>query len=133
MASIRKEFLIDASAGEVWDAIADFGALHTRLVPGFVTDTKLDGDVRIVQFANGAVAREIHIDCDHARMRLAYAIMSERLAHHCASVQVAPDGARRCRTVWITDVLPHDIAPHMDGQMELGARAMQAAFRRTAL
>ena len=42
----------------------DFGALHTRLVPGFVTDTKLDGDARIVTFANGTVARELLVDCD---------------------------------------------------------------------
>ena len=64
MASIHKEILIDASPDHVWDALRDFGALHTRLVPGFVTDTKLDGDARIVTFANGTVAREILVDCD---------------------------------------------------------------------
>ena len=132
MASIHKEFLIDAPADEVWDAIADFGALHTRLVPGFVTDTKLDGDTRIVTFANGAVAREILVDCDAGRRRLAYAIVSERLTQHSASVQVIADGATRCRAIWVADVLPHEIAPYMDGQMDLGAAAMQAAFRRKA-
>ena len=64
MASIHKEIIIDASPDDVWDALRDFGALHTRLVPGFVTDTKLDGDARIVTFANGTVAREILVDCD---------------------------------------------------------------------
>src|SRR2546428_12471359 len=59
MASIHKDILIDANPNDVWDALRDFGALHTRLVPGFVTDTKLDGDARIVTFANGTVAREI--------------------------------------------------------------------------
>jgi carbon monoxide dehydrogenase subunit G len=132
MASIHKEFLIDAPADEVWDAIADFGALHTRLVPGFVTDTQLDGDTRIVTFANGAVAREILVDCDAARRRLAYAIVSERLTQHSASVQVIADGATRCRAIWVADVLPHEIASYMDAQMNLGAAAMQAAFRRKA-
>ena len=64
MASIHKEIIIDASPDHVWDALRDFGALHTRLVPGFVTDTKLDGDARIVTFSNGTVAREILVDCD---------------------------------------------------------------------
>ena len=58
MASIHKDIAMDAPAHEVWDAVRDFGALHTRLVPGFVLDTKLDGDVRIVTFANGTVARD---------------------------------------------------------------------------
>ena len=45
MASIRKELLTKASPEAVWDAIRDIGALHTRLVPGFVTDTRLaDGE-----------------------------------------------------------------------------------------
>ena len=55
------------SPSDVWDALRDFGALHTRLVPGFVTDTRLDGDARIVTFSNGTVAREILVDCDDKR------------------------------------------------------------------
>ena len=42
MASIRKEIPLDARAEDVWAAVRDIGALHTRLVPGFVTDTKLE-------------------------------------------------------------------------------------------
>ena len=37
MASIHKDIPIDAPPDDVWDAVRDFGALHTRLVPGFVT------------------------------------------------------------------------------------------------
>ena len=44
MASIRREISIAATAERVWDALRDVGALHTRLVPGFVTDCRLDGD-----------------------------------------------------------------------------------------
>lgn len=128
MASIHKNISIDAPAEQVWDAIADFGALHTRLVPGFVTDTKLDGEARIVTFANGVVAREILVDCDPARQRLAYAIVSERLTQHSASVQVIADNAWRCRVIWTVDLLPNEIAPYMDAQMDLGAQAMQTHF-----
>jgi uncharacterized protein YndB with AHSA1/START domain len=58
MASIRKEIVIDASAERVWDAFSDWGALHVRLVRGFATDARLDGEDRIVTFANGSIRRE---------------------------------------------------------------------------
>ena len=58
MASIIRQFTLAAPAATVWDAVADFGELHTRLVPGFVTGTAVDGDVRTVTFANGLVVRE---------------------------------------------------------------------------
>ena len=132
MASIRKDILIDASPDHVWDALRDFGALHTRLVPGFVTDTRLDGDARIVTFSNGTVAREILVDCDDQRRRLVYAIVNERIKQHSASAQVFAEADGRTRFVWIADVLPNEIAPYMDAQMDQGALAMQKALGRSA-
>jgi carbon monoxide dehydrogenase subunit G len=128
MASIHKDIPIAAPAHEVWDAVRDFGALHTRLVPGFVLDTKLDGDARIVSFANGTVARELKVDCDEERRRLVYAIHGGRMKQHSASVQVFADGEARCRLSWIVDVLPHEIAPYISGQMDQAAKAMQKAL-----
>jgi Polyketide cyclase / dehydrase and lipid transport len=128
MASIHKEIPISAPAHEVWDAVRDFGALHTRLVPGFVRDTRLDGEARIVTFANGTVARELLVDCDEARRRLVYAVVSERVTQHSASVQVVADGAANSRLVWIVDVLPHEIAPYISAQMDQAAPAMQRAL-----
>src|SRR5689334_21852693 len=128
MASIHKDIPLPAPAAHVWDAVRDFGALHRRLVPGFVLDTKLDGDARIVSFANGTIARELLVDCDEARRRLVYAVVSERVKQHSASVQVIADGEARCHLVWTVDVLPHEIAPDIDAQMDLGAAAMQRAF-----
>ncbi len=62
MASIRKDILTKARPDDVWDVLRDIGALHTRLVPGFVTDTRLEPGARIVTFANGMVVR---VDRDH--------------------------------------------------------------------
>ena len=128
MASIHKDVALDAPAADVWAAVHDFGALHTRLVPGFVLDTKLDGDARIVSFANGTVANEQLVDCDDARQRLVYAVKSERVAQHSASVQVIADGEGRCRLLWTVDVLPHAIAGYMSTQMDEAVKAMQRAF-----
>jgi hypothetical protein len=128
MASIHKDVPIDAHPDDVWAAVRDFGALHKRLVPGFVLDARLDGDARIVSFANGTVARELLVDCDDARRRLVYAVISERIKQHSASVQVTAYGDARTRLIWIVDVLPHEIAPYIDGQMDQAALAMQRAF-----
>ena len=132
MASIHKDISLDAHPDDVWSAVRDFGALHTRLVPGFVTDTRLDGDARIVTFANGSVAREQLVDCDEARRRLVYAIANERMHHYSASVQVLADGEARSRLVWIVDLLPNEIAPYVDGQMDQAALAMRKTFGRDA-
>ncbi len=131
MASIHKDISIDACPDDVWDAVRDFGAVHRRLVPGFVPDTRLDGDARIVTFSNGTAARERLVDCDDARRRLVYAVVSPRVSQHSASVQVFADGDSRTRLIWIVDVLPNEIAPYMDGQMEQAALAMQKALGRS--
>ena len=34
MASLHKDIPLDAHPDDVWSAVRDFGALHTRLVPG---------------------------------------------------------------------------------------------------
>jgi carbon monoxide dehydrogenase subunit G len=132
MASIHKDIPIDAQPADVWAAVRDFGAVHQRLAPGFVIDARLDGDARIVTFANGNVAREQLVDCDEARRRLVYAIANERVSHYNASVQVVADGETRTRLIWIVDVLPHEIAPYIDAQMDQAALAMQKALGRHA-
>ena len=132
MASIHKDIFLDANPSDVWDAVRDFGAVHQRLVPGFVLDSRLDGDARIVSFANGTSARELLVDCDDKRQRLVYAVISERIKQHSASVQVIPDGDNRSRLLWIVDVLPHEIAPYIDAQMDQAALAMQKKLGRSA-
>jgi hypothetical protein len=130
MASIQKDIPIDAHPADVWAAVRDFGAVHQRLVPGFVLDARLDGDARIVTFANGTVARELLVDCDDTRRRLVYAVISERIKQHSASVQVTADGDTCARLIWIIDVLPNEIAPYIAGQMDQAALTMQKALGR---
>lgn len=125
MASIQKEFVIASSADDVWDAVRDFGAVHTRLAPGFVTEAVMDGDSRLVTFSNGTSAREILVDCDDAKQRLVYAIVSERIRQHSASVQIYEAGDKQSKFVWTVDVLPNEIAPYISGQMDLSIAAMK--------
>ncbi|HVV42818.1 MAG TPA: SRPBCC family protein [Nitrobacter sp.] len=127
MTSIYKNIALDSPAEIVWDTLRDFGAVHRRVAPGFVLDAKLDGDARIVTFANGSMVRELLVTCDDARRRLVYAVESERVRQHSASVQIVPDG-ERSRMIWTTDVLPDEIGPYIDSQMEAGAAAIRKTF-----
>jgi Polyketide cyclase / dehydrase and lipid transport len=118
MASIRKEIVIEASAERVWDALRDWGALHLRLVPGFATDARPDGEDRIVTFFNGSVLRERLVDLDDDKRRLVWSIADPLYTHHNASAQVFADGAGRSLFVWIADFLPNELAGRAASLME---------------
>jgi len=129
MASIRREVLLDASADTVWNAVRDIGALHTRLVPGFVTDTRIEDGARVVTFASGMVVRELIIDVDETSRRIAWAAVGTPLTHYSASFQLYAEG-EGARGVWIADLLPHEHAVMVAGMMEQGLEAMRRTFAR---
>ncbi|MFI6864410.1 SRPBCC family protein [Streptomyces sp. NPDC050421] len=130
MAHIRKEFLIDNAPESVWEALRDVGAVHERLAPGFVTDTRMEADVRIVTFANGAVVHELVVDIDDEARRVAYAVVGGSMApkHHHASMQVLAETGGRSRFVWTTDVTPDELAGPIGEMVEQGSLVMQEAL-----
>ena len=125
MASIHKEMEIDRSKDFVWDAIRDVGAIHKRLVPGFVVDCKLEGDSRIVTFANGMVARELIVDVDDKTCRHSWSARGEPLTHHNASIQVFSRGDDKCRVVWIADLMPNEAAETVGEMIQRGLDTMK--------
>jgi carbon monoxide dehydrogenase subunit G len=125
MASIRKEVSIAARPDDVWAALRDVGALHERLVPGFVVDTRLEGDARVITFGNGMVARELIVTIDDEVRRLVWAVVGGRFTHHNASAQVFADGEGCTRFVWIADLLPNDLAGRTGDLMEQGTSVIK--------
>ena len=110
MASIRKEIFTKARPDDVWDALRDVGALHTRLVPGFATDTRLEPGARTVTFGNGMVVRELIVTIDDDERRIVWSAVGGSLTHHNGSAQVFPD-ANGAKVVWIADLSPGPQAP----------------------
>ena len=133
MASIRKEVLIEVAPEQVWSALRDVGALHTRLVTGFVTDCRLDGDARVVTFANGMVARELIVDIDDPARRVVWSAVGGRLSHHNASAQVFADERGASRVVWIADLLPNELAPAIATMIDQGLVAMKRTLEGAAV
>jgi carbon monoxide dehydrogenase subunit G len=130
MASIHREIHIDARPETAWAALRDVGALHHRLVPGFVTDTKLEDGARIVTFGNGMVVRERIVDVDEKAQRVAWSAVGGSMTHHNASAQVFPDGAGGCRFVWIADLLPNAAAPAIAGMIDQGMAVIKQTLER---
>jgi hypothetical protein len=125
MATICKEATIARDAAFVWDAIKDVGAIHRRLVPGFVVDCRLEGDSRYITFANGMVMREVIVSVDDQTRRHAWSARGEPLTHHNASIQVFADGDAACRVVWIADLLPNEVADTVGDMISQGLAAMK--------
>ena len=125
MASIHRSVQIQAPASQVWNALQDVGALHTKLVPGFVVDCRLEGEARHVTFANGMTAKELIVDVSSERMRVSWSAVGGRLTHHNASAQVIPTGETSCEVIWIADLLPHEMASPIAGMIEQGLKAMK--------
>jgi hypothetical protein len=128
MASIHRDIPITSSPERVWSAVRDVGAPHVRLAPGVVADCRLDGDHRVVAFASGAVVRELIVDVDDDRRRLAYAAVESPLGfvHHHATMQVLPGTTGDdCRLVWVSDLAPDALAWPVADLMDQCADAVQ--------
>lgn len=135
MASVRHEIVIDASPEHVWDVLRDVGAVHERLLPGRVTATRLEGDQRLLTFPDGHVIRELIVAIDDHARRLAYSVAEGArppAGYHHASFEVRPEGDRATRLIWITDVLPHELAAVIRIRIERGAAEMKEAIEAAA-
>src|SRR4051794_15495815 len=129
MASLHKEISIAAAASVIWDAARDLGALHTRLVPGFVTDTQLEPGARVVTFFNGMKLREPIITVDDERRRLVWSASGGATTHYNAVLQITAEG-EGARVHWTTDFLPESLADTLSGMQDQGLAAMKRAFEK---
>ena len=128
MASIVRQVSIAVPVEQAWEAVRDWGAVHQRLCPGVLTDTVVEGEARIVTFANGLVAKEMIVAVDDDARRLVWSVVgTQLLSHHNAGMRVLAEG-QGCRIVWTADLLPHTAAPRVAGLMELGCAAMKVTL-----
>lgn len=132
MASLMRETIIDTDPARAWDALADFGNVHTRLASGFVTAcTADDPGTRTLTFFNGAVAREVLVGVDATARRLAYTVTDGPLGatHYNGAAQIVDEGGRT-RFVWVADVLPDALTDALAPLMDRGIEAIKATLER---
>lgn len=134
MASICKEILIQAPPAEVWSAVRDVGAIHTRLAPGgWVVDTTVEPGARVVTFKNGTVVREPIVSLDDGMRRLVWTAESRLTSHYNGALQVFDGENQGTRLVWIADFLPDTAAPVIQAAIEAALAATKAAQEAAAL
>jgi hypothetical protein len=109
--------------------------VHTRLVPGFLVAGECSGDERTVTFDDGTVVRERLVGIDDDERRLAYTVTESPLhaTHHNAYAQVYETGRRQTTFVWVTDVLPHELAAPIAAFMERGITTIKQTLEAAAL
>src|SRR5256885_5355119 len=112
MASVRTEIAIDIDPDLVWRVIGDWANGPVDMARGHVLSSHADGEVRLVTFASGTVARERLIARDEAARRIVYSLIGDTVCpeHDNAAMQIVADGAGRCRFVLSRDVLPDALA-----------------------
>ena len=118
MATLSKQIALDTGAANAWSAIRDFGQVHTRVAPGFLTKLEMDKGDRVLTFFNGLEARERLVTVDDEQCRLVYSVVEGRPTHYNAAVQVFPEGDGRSRVIWTIDILPNELGPTVGGMME---------------
>jgi len=128
MPTITRSVDVAPAPDKVWEALRDWGHVHQRLCPGVLTDCEVEGEARIVAFANGLVAKELIVAVDDEARRLVWAVVgTQLLSHHNAGMQVLAEG-EGSRIVWTADVLPHEAAEQVAGFMDLGCAAMKTTL-----
>jgi hypothetical protein len=125
MATIVQEIHTKASPEQFWDAVADIGALHKRLVPGFVVAARLEPGARIVTFGNGMTLREPIITCDAKTRRLVWSAEGGVTTHYNAALQVFAGDDGGARGVWTVDFLPEMAASAITAAMVMAAGIMK--------
>ncbi|MFI0717031.1 hypothetical protein ACH4SK_42015 [Streptomyces inhibens] len=71
--------------GEGAEAGLNFGAVHRRLVPGVVTDTRMEADTRVVTFTTGVVVHQLLVVVDQG----------SRVIKQTLETQPTPDNCRK--------------------------------------
>lgn len=125
MASNRRVHSLAVPAAKVWAAVRDFGQVHTKVAPGFLTKLEIDKGDRVITFFNGMVARERLVTIDDQAMRLVYAVVEGRPTHYNGSVEIVADGEDRCRLIWTIDLLPNGLGTMVAGMMDHAAPFMK--------
>ncbi|MEM8676722.1 MAG: SRPBCC family protein [Cyanobacteria bacterium P01_G01_bin.67] len=121
MATIHKQFKINAPSDRVWQKMSDLTGVHSLL--GMLTNAELYGDTRVCQTQDGNSLKELIVSVDSKQKRLVYAITESPFSFefHVASWQAIPDGDSTVFE-WYTDLKPDNLAETIeliiDGEQE---------------
>jgi hypothetical protein len=114
VATVRQEVWVERPAGEAWAVVRDPASV-TRWFPG-MTDVVVDGTSRVITLRSGLPLREEIVAVRDDLRRFQYRLLGPLpVEHHLGTIDVVADGDDRCVVVYSTEVVPHALAPILDG------------------
>lgn len=127
MASIVRDFAVDADLDTAWDRLADPAAVNKLIT--FLGDVTVEGDNRTCELGEAGVLRELIVAIDPEQRRIAYSIKEAPfpLTHHHASMQVLSEGDET-RFRWVTDFKPDELTETMESVVDDAVGAIEAAL-----
>lgn len=132
MPTIYRETHIDVPADEVWEALANVGAID-RLVD-FLGEVTLDGDYRSCDLGDHGRLDELIVATDPEHRRIAYSIKESpfQLSHHHGSMQAVPDGGGT-KFVWWSDFLPAEPEEALTEAVDQTLDSIRRSFARAGV
>ena len=126
MGTVRRHAFVECNADKVWSFVGAPERLHEWFP---ITECRVEGNKRLITLAAGIVFEEDIVTLDHDLRRFQYKIVNNSLIKfHLGTVDVIPDGDKRCLVVYSTDMEPEVLALPIAGAASLGLEKVKQMF-----
>lgn len=126
MGTVRRHAFVECNADKVWSFVGAPERLHEWFP---IIECRVEGNKRWITLAAGIVFEEDIVTLDHDLRRFQYKIVNNSLIKfHLGTVDVIPDGDKRCLVVYSTDMEPEVLALPIAGAASLGLEKVKQMF-----
>ncbi|MFM9171892.1 MAG: SRPBCC family protein [Acidimicrobiaceae bacterium] len=126
MGTVRRHAFVECNADKVWSFVGAPERLHEWFP---ITECRIEGNKRWITLAAGIVFEEDIVTLDHDLRRFQYKIVNNSLIKfHLGTVDVIPDGDKRCLVTYSTDMEPEVLALPIAGAASLGLEKVKQMF-----
>ena len=126
MGTVRRHAFVECNADKVWSFVGAPERLHEWFP---VTECRVEGNKRWITLAAGIVFEEDIVTLDHDLRRFQYKIINNSfIKFHLGTVDVIPDGDKRCLVIYSTDMDPEVFALPIAGAASLGLEKVKQMF-----
>lgn len=113
MATIHRSAPLAVSADDAWSVLDRYTRSEVHVFANCASERQVD-DYRVVVTVDGMELWERNVTVDTARRRAVYTVPGiPGVEHHQAEMRVDVDAGGRATLVWVTDLLPHELAEAM--------------------
>ena len=126
MGTVRRHAFVECNADKVWSFVGAPERLHEWFP---ITECRVEGNKRWITLAAGIVFEDDIVTLDHDLRRFQYKIINNSLIKfHLGTVDVIPDGDKRCLVIYSTDMDPEVFALPIAGAASLGLEKVKQMF-----